>query len=100
MIWSVYELVDPRSGEAFYVGSTRRPRKRRTEHRINPASDIWLRVCEIHESGLKCMMRIVARFPSKHEAMAYERRISMATPGLMNRFTVLSGRSDGALPDL
>jgi hypothetical protein len=95
--YSVYYLVDPRDGEPFYVGMSGLPRQRAGQHRTDPASAGYHRVREIHASGMKCLLRVVARFPTRLEARRHEDElIAGARVGsLLNRIAPCRERGDG-----
>lgn len=74
--WYVYELADPRTGEAFYVGKgcrnrisqhekdARKPQKVCSE-KINRIKDIW-------EAGFEVEKRFVAFFKKEQDAYDFE----------------------------
>jgi predicted GIY-YIG superfamily endonuclease len=83
--WHVYELVDPRTEKAFYVGITTAPRERVSGHRTDGNSAAKSTVRDIHAAGLKCTMHILAKYPDKASALAHEDRLIRSLPGLVNR---------------
>lgn len=91
-MWTVYELVDPRDGEPFYVGCTSNTKARHLAHRTDPASAAYRRCREIKGEGLMVQMREVERFDDKIEARRKERDMILSNERLLNsrKFGMLS----------
>lgn len=83
--WYVYELVDPRTNEVFYIGKTATPKRRLSDHWRNPESAAYARLREISEAGEIGLMRVIAKFPTEYEALDYEGYLIRKTAGLLNR---------------
>jgi len=88
----VYELIDPRTDEVFYVGKGQR--NRYAYHRREAISGKYSRKCllirDIIAFGLEYKHRIVARFVDEAEAYAFEKR-HVASFGLANLTNVAPG---------
>lgn len=82
----VYELIDGRSRQVFYVGVTLNPNGRYYDHGApNSTSAAFPRIQEIRQAGSKYHMRIVASFDDRGRAEAYEAILIRETTGLLNR---------------
>jgi len=93
MIWSVYRLVDPRTGAAFYIGCTVNTGRRLAAHSSDPASAAWERCRALRTVGLRAELEVLETFADKDEALDREREIILSTPGLVNLSALLR---DGA----
>ena len=91
--WHVYALVDPRTGDDFYIGVTTRPRQRRYNHGNDPGSAAWPTVRDIRADGFKFTMRILASYSDKAPAYAHEDRLIHTLSGFSNR--LLGGPKHG-----
>ena len=84
----VYELADPRTGAAFYVGkgTGRRMRQHEADARAgvmsNPGKTEAIR--SIHAAGLQVVARVVSEHFTEDEAIQAEAARIAALPGLTN----------------
>lgn len=73
----VYELIDPRTGEAFYVGKGcgNRCSQHESDARAGRIGNVekHRRIKSIHDDGLSVTVRIVSRHKKESEAFAAER---------------------------
>lgn len=86
MRFYVYELIDPRRSEVFYVGKGQNKRlecHERDAARGDPG-DKCDRIRDIWASGLSVDRRIVKRFSDEHAAYAFERSHIASLEGLTN----------------
>jgi len=89
MRFYVYKLIDPRNGEAFYVG---KGTGRRMYHHVAEARKGALkgnlpkleRIRSILADGREPRASIVQRFDSEQEALDYEALLIATLPGLTN----------------
>lgn len=69
----IYALVDPRTGQAAYIGYTNNPTKRLAQHmrqNDNPRRDKW--VTELLKNGLKPAMQVLEIVSSVADAKKCE----------------------------
>ena len=80
----LYGLIDPRTGEVFYVGVSWNPTIRLGNHKNDPASSAYLRCREIIAAGFDVEIEIADVFPSRTSAEGVERELIRVLPGLTN----------------
>jgi len=92
MSYYVYELVDPRTGDPFYIGKGKGDRI--AAHEAEARKGIHSRKCdrirEIWAAELKVQRRILSRFKQEHEAYAAEKQL-IEDIGLANLTNVVPG---------
>lgn len=75
MPYYIYELVDPRTDTIGYVGHTKNPKVRLSQHTllhdVNEEKNTWVR--EMLHAGVKPEMRILEEVESRPEAIAREK---------------------------
>lgn len=86
----VYELADPRTGEAFYVGKGIGNRLRSHEKAVrggkssgNLAKDLVIR--SILDAGMRVVATVVSLHPTSADAYAAEAKRIKITAGLVNK---------------
>jgi hypothetical protein len=86
--WYVYALIDPRTGEPFYIGKGRGRRMYQHAAAARRGDDIGHpkveRIRAITAAGLKVEHRALQWFDDERAAYAEERRLIAATSGLTN----------------
>lgn len=94
----VYDLIDPRNGEVFYVGkgSGRRPGQHTKEAMSGKRSRKCDRIRAILAGGAEVRVTIARRFTSEQDAYAFEIE-RIADIGLANLTNVLPGGYGGAM---
>lgn len=85
-IHSVYALIDPRDNATYYIGYTHwNVQARLSAHSSDPSSAAYHRIREIRQAGLTPIIKELARFLYKSEALREEVRLIATRPGLLNR---------------
>jgi predicted GIY-YIG superfamily endonuclease len=79
--WYVYDLIDPRDKQVFYVGCTSVPLKRYIGHLHDPASVAYWR---FHDTYMVPKMDLIQSFDDKHQALAAESKRIRETPSAIN----------------
>ena len=98
MRFFVYDLIDPRSGETFYVGKGcgNRPQQHMAEARAGKKSKKCRLIREIESAGERVNVRIVSRHEVEEDAYAHEVE-RIAEIGLENLTNVLPGGRGGRM---
>lgn len=97
--WMVYGLIDPRSGNVFYVGITTNVASRMRSHMSDRASSAW-NVCQVLQSdGLKPSHCVFGRYLDKLPAKILEGRLILSLPGLVNKKSFHGMPSSVLYPD-
>lgn len=81
----VYSLTDPRNGHVFYIGASRNPRGRYSNHRHDPGSSAWSRFIDVMDAGQMPVLNVLSEHPSRWAALRREHDLIRSTPGLDNR---------------
>jgi predicted GIY-YIG superfamily endonuclease len=84
--WFVYGLYDARDrSRPFYIGMTYDMEQRARQHRYNKTHLAGPHVRRILGAGSRCVLRSLACFKDRGDALIYERMTIARTPGLLNR---------------
>jgi hypothetical protein len=83
--WNVYNLVDPRDGEVFYVGCTVNTLGRLSNHNSDPASAAWPRCSEIRDAGERAILVVQAIFWDMVAALEFENSLIREASKAVNR---------------
>jgi hypothetical protein len=90
----VYQLIDPRDAQVFYVGKGQGARAWKHEKRVRAGDTVGdnikkvARIQEVIGSGFRVLVAIVGRFDKEREALALEAALIGQLPNLTNGGTM------------